>query len=124
MFIAECPQNISPLATFAVNVIIALYRDSESLLTAHAFTAIALINILTIPVIQLVQIIPQLLQCVGSLERIQEYCNHTGDAAEYDESREHSNYGESSISLHPLARVVSARSENDQKHVITLDLLY
>lgn len=112
VFIAECPQNISPLATFAVNVIIALYWKNGSLLTAQAFTAIALINLLTIPVIQLVQLMPQLLQCVGSFERIQEYCNHADDAAEHDESSKPSN---------PLARVVLARSENDQKHVITLE---
>jgi len=64
---------------------------------------------------------PQLLQCVGSFERIQEYCNHADDTAEHDESSKPSNRAGSSISLHPLARVVPARSENDQKHAITLE---
>ena len=109
------------MATFAANVIIALYRKNGSLLTAQAFTAIALINLLTMPVIQLVQIMPQLLQCVGSFERIQEYCNHVDDAAEHDESSKSSNRAGSSIGLRPLPRLVPAQSENDQKHVITLE---
>lgn len=108
------------MATFAVYVIIALYWKNASLLTAQAFTAIALINLLTAPVIQLVQLMPQLLQCVGSFERIQEYCNYAGDAAEHDESSRPSNRAGSSISLHSLTRVAPAQSENNRKHAITL----
>lgn len=98
-------------------MIIALYWKNESLLTAQAFTAIALINLLTAPVIQLVQLMPQLLQCVGSFERIQQYCNYADDAAEHDES---SNRAGSSISLHSLAQA-QAQSENDPKHIMTLE---
>lgn len=98
-------------------MIIALCWKNESLLTAQAFTAIALINLLTAPVIQLVQLMPQLLQCVGSFERIQEYCNYADNSADHDES---SNRAGSSISLHSLAQA-QAQSENDPKHIITLE---
>ncbi|KAI0126998.1 ABC transporter [Xylariales sp. AK1849] len=121
VLLSECPQNISPMATFAVYVIIALYWKNASLLTAQAFTAIALINLLTTPVLQLVQIMPQLLQCVSSFERIQEYCNFADDAAEYDESSEPSIRAGSSISLQSLSRIVSAQSENDHKQAIILE---
>lgn len=121
IFIAECPQNISPLATFAVNLIIALYYKNGSLLTAQAFTAIALINLLTNPVIQLVQLMPQLLQCVASFERIQGYCDHADDGSfpfEHNETGNPSNRIGSSINLHSLPQMLS---ENNQKHVITLE---
>ncbi|KAK7753241.1 hypothetical protein SLS62_004760 [Diatrype stigma] len=118
---AECPQNISPMATFAVYVVIALLWKNASLLTAQAFTAIALINLLTTPVLQLVQLMPKLLQCVGSFERIQEYCNYADDAAKHNEPSDHSNRAGSFISLHPLTQVVPAQGDNDQKHAIILD---
>ena len=109
------------MVTFAVYVIIALYWKNSSLLTAQAFTAIALINLLTAPVIQLVQLMPQLLQCVGSFERIQEYCNYADDSAEHDKSRNPRNRAASSISLHSLARVAPTERDNRPKHVITLE---
>ncbi|KAI1080070.1 ABC transporter [Whalleya microplaca] len=121
VLLSECPQNISPLATFAVYVIIALYWKNASLLTAQAFTAIALINLLTTPVLRLVQLMPQLLQCVGSIERIQEYCNYANDGAENNEYSRPSNRAGSSISLHSLTRIGPAQSENDQKHATTLE---
>lgn len=64
---------------------------------------------------------PQLLQCIGSFERIQEYCNYDDDAVEHDESSRPSNRAGSSISLRSLTRIVPARSNNDQKHVINLE---
>ena len=120
MFVAECPQNISPVVTFGVTVIISLYWKNGSLLTAQAFTAIALINLLTTPVIQLVQLMPQLLQCMGSFERIQEYANYAHDGPLHDGSAEFSNLANSSISLQPLFQPLPARDDNHEKHVISL----
>ncbi|KAH7359713.1 multidrug resistance-associated protein [Pyrenochaeta sp. MPI-SDFR-AT-0127] len=121
VLLSECPQNISPLATFAVNVVIALYWKNGSLLTAQAFTSIALINLLTNPVIQLIQLMPQLLQCVGSFERIQGYCHHANSVIEWNQPSRTSNHAGPYISLQPLARVVPAGCENDRKHVIILE---
>ncbi|KAM0664901.1 hypothetical protein ACQRIU_006285 [Beauveria bassiana] len=69
VLLSECPQNISPLTTFAINVIVTLYRENGSLLTAQAFTSIALINLLTVPVMQLVQISRRLLGSDGLLRK-------------------------------------------------------
>jgi hypothetical protein len=63
---------------------------------------------------------PQLLQCVGSFERIQEYYNFADGAADHDKSSTPSNRAGLSISLQPLAWTVPARRENDQRHVIAL----
>lgn len=121
-FIAECPQNISPLATFAVYVIIALHSGNVLLLTAQAFTAIALINLLTIPVIQLVQVMPQFLQCVGSFERIQGYCNYADGAVGNDESGKPSGRnGAESLHPHSVAPVVPALNEKHPTYAITLE---
>ena len=86
-----------------------------SLLTAQAFTAVALINLLTTPVIQLVQLMPQLLQCVGSFERIQEYCNHEMGR------RKPSHYGESRTSR-SLVKGAQGQNERHQEYAISLDL--
>lgn len=64
---------------------------------------------------------PQLLQCVGSFERIQRYYNYANTIAEQDGSSKTSNHAGSSISLQSLTRAVPAGSENDRKHVITLE---
>ncbi|KAM0255269.1 hypothetical protein ACHAQJ_005924 [Trichoderma viride] len=121
VLLSECPQNISPLVTFAINIIIALYWKNGTLLTAQAFTSIAVINLLTNPVIQLIQLMPQLLQCVASFERIQEYCNHTDDTTKDEKSSESSNYTGSSISLHPFPQLRPSRNEHGQEHMIVLE---
>jgi ATP-binding cassette, subfamily C (CFTR/MRP), member 1 len=71
-------------------------------------------------VIQLVQLIPDLLQCVGSVERIQEYCNYSNSSSNDIGCRNPSNRVGSSISLDSLPRTTLAQSGVDQKHVITL----
>ncbi|KAM0245872.1 hypothetical protein ACHAQJ_010417 [Trichoderma viride] len=70
-------MNLAPAATFAVFVIISIYWLHESFLTAQAFTSLALIGLLTGPMTRFIQSLPQVLQCVGSFNRIQEYCNYT-----------------------------------------------
>ena len=117
MFAADCPQNISPLATFGVTVVISIFRRSGSLLTTQAFTAIALINLLTAPVIQLVQLMPQLLQCVGSFERIQEYANYAENGSFHHGSSESSSAANPSIILKPLRRT---RGGDCNKHMIRI----
>ncbi|OAA38788.1 ABC transporter [Cordyceps fumosorosea ARSEF 2679] len=120
VLLSECPQNISPLATFATTVIITLYRENGSLLTAQAFTSIALINLLTVPVIQLVQLMPQLQQCIGSFERIQEYCNYAPDDNKKDDSSHYTTKTAPSISLD--LPVAPREQENGQhkRNAITL----
>lgn len=103
-----------------MTVIISLYWKDGSLLTTQAFTAIALINLLTTPVIQLVQLMPQLLQCVGSFERIQEYANYGNNRSSHDDSTKDSSFSGSSIRLQPLLESLSTRDDNRGQHIISL----
>lgn len=63
------------MATFVVFAIIAAVKQNETLLTAQAFTAFALISLLTTPVLTFIQAVPSIIQCVGSFNRIQEFCS-------------------------------------------------
>jgi ATP-binding cassette, subfamily C (CFTR/MRP), member 1 len=69
-------MNLAPVVTFAVYVLISLNFTGGTLLTAQAFTSIALVSLLTQPVIVFIQVLPMVVQCIGSFDRIQEYCNY------------------------------------------------
>lgn len=68
------PINLAPVVTFAVYVVISVYWKDSTLLTAQAFTSVALVSLLTTPVIVFIQTLPNVLQMKGSFDRIQEYC--------------------------------------------------
>lgn len=70
------------MITFAVYAIISIYWKNEALLTAQAFTSIALISLLTTPVIVFIQALPMVMQCKGCFDRIQEYCNYSAGSTE------------------------------------------
>ncbi|KAG8409595.1 hypothetical protein J3459_017421 [Metarhizium acridum] len=76
------PINLAPVVTFAVYVIISLYWKDDTLLTAQAFTSVALIALLVNPVIAFIQTLPNFLQTTGCFGRIQEYCNHADTPAQ------------------------------------------
>lgn len=59
-----------------------MFWKNETLLTVQAFTSIALISLLTTPVIVFIQALPSVVQCVGNFDRIQEYCNYCGGGPE------------------------------------------
>ncbi|KAL7923567.1 multidrug resistance-associated protein [Trichoderma austrokoningii] len=85
LILSLTPMNLAPAATFTIYVLIAVFWLHESFFTAQAFTSIALIGLLTEPVIAFIQIMPPVLGCVGSFDRIQEYCNYT-DSSLKDEN--------------------------------------
>ncbi|KAK6074134.1 ABC transporter [Seiridium cupressi] len=120
LLLSNCPMNVAPVATFAVYVIIALYWKSGSLLAAQAFTAIALINLLTTPVLMLIQLMPQLIQCIASFDRIQEYCNYA-DTDTPDAPNQYGKHNDSSISLQSLIRNTSEFGTEQQKSVIVVE---
>lgn len=72
---ALAPMNLAPVLTFAMYTVIALFWKSETLLTAQAFTSVSLISLLTSPVVIFIQSLPNIVQCLGMFERIQEFCN-------------------------------------------------
>jgi ATP-binding cassette, subfamily C (CFTR/MRP), member 1 len=73
---ANTPINLAPVVTFAIYVIISVFWKHESLLTAQAFTSLALISLLTTPVIVFIQALPRVIECTNCFCRIQEYCNY------------------------------------------------
>ncbi|EFX06313.1 ABC multidrug transporter [Grosmannia clavigera kw1407] len=73
---------LSPVLTFAVYSVVAVFWKNETLLTTKAFTSLTLVSLLTAPVISFIQGLPNVVQCLGNFSRIQEFCNYEtgGDA--------------------------------------------
>lgn len=63
------------VGTFAVYVAVALSRHDNSILAAQAFTSLTLISLLSNPALIFIQAVPQVVQCIGCFDRLQEYCN-------------------------------------------------
>ncbi|SPO04398.1 related to ABC multidrug transporter [Cephalotrichum gorgonifer] len=82
VFFANSPAALIPVATFAVYVGIALARHDNSILASQAFTSLSLIALLVGPAMIFLQAIPAVVQCIGSFDRLQEYCNRP----QFDES--------------------------------------
>lgn len=72
--IANVPTDLAPFVTFATYAGIALARQDESILSAKAFTSLALISLLTSPLLTLCQMMPALLQALSCFSRIEGYC--------------------------------------------------
>lgn len=77
-------MNLAPVFTLGVYTIISVYWKNESLFTAQAFTSIALVALLTSPVIMFIQGLPTVVQSISCFDRIQEYCNYN-DAPKEDD---------------------------------------
>ncbi|KAK1456469.1 ABC transporter [Colletotrichum melonis] len=83
---ALTPINLTPIVTFAVYVIVSVFWKHAALLPAQAFTSIALIALLTTPVVEFIQLIPMVVQSIGFFSRIQDFCNYTHESGLRDES--------------------------------------
>lgn len=89
-YLALTPINLAPVLTFGIYAIIAVFWQNESLLAAKAFSSVALISLLTTPVVVFIQTLPMVVQCLGSFGRIQEFCNYsTVSGAEKGSSHGH-----------------------------------
>ncbi|KAF9878698.1 ABC multidrug transporter [Colletotrichum karsti] len=73
------PITLAPIATFAIYVIISVFWKNETLLPAQAFTSIALVSLLTTPVVMFIQLLPQVIQSFGCFDRIQAFCEGPND---------------------------------------------
>ncbi|KAI1268251.1 ABC transporter [Xylariaceae sp. FL1019] len=71
------PINLAPVATFGIYVIISVFWEDGTLLPAKAFTSVAIISILTSHVVVFIQVLPQVIQCFASFDRIQEFCSYS-----------------------------------------------
>lgn len=73
---ANTSLTLAPIVTFAVYAITAAVSKNETLVTAQAFTSVALISLLATPVVVFIQALPQVVQCAACFDRIQEFCNY------------------------------------------------
>ncbi|KAH8645735.1 P-loop containing nucleoside triphosphate hydrolase protein [Xylariales sp. PMI_506] len=86
------PINLAPVFTFATYIIIPIFWKDETLLATQAFTSVALISLLTSPVIIFIQALPKLIQCVSSFDRIQEFWNYPTTGNENASGRKSDRY--------------------------------
>ncbi|KAJ5712805.1 ABC transporter integral membrane type 1 [Penicillium malachiteum] len=87
--LSNSPADIAPMATFVVYVIIALVKHDNTILAAQAFTSLSLISLLTTPILDFIQSVPAVVQCLGCFDRIQEYASVAGPGLyEDDEGQE------------------------------------
>lgn len=70
------PEDFAPFATFAVYAAIAVSKKDSSILAERAFTSLALISLLTSPLLVLCQALPALYQTAICFGRIESYCHN------------------------------------------------
>ncbi|KAI8306537.1 ABC transporter atnG [Colletotrichum sp. SAR11_59] len=76
LLLSLTPINLAPIITFAVYVIISVFWKNETLLPAQAFASIALIGLLTTPVVMFIQLLPMIVQSFACFDRIQDFCTY------------------------------------------------
>ncbi|KAI4848241.1 putative ABC transporter [Aureobasidium sp. EXF-8845] len=75
---ANIPVDFAPFATFTIYAISSNRTGSISI--EQAFTALALITLLTAPLLNFCQAFPSLVQAIACLGRIEEYCSSTSNS--------------------------------------------
>lgn len=79
LFSANIPLDFTPFATLIIYAGISVAKKDPSLLSAQAFTSLALISLLTSPLLQFCQAIPSFNQAISCFDRIEEYCSKDSD---------------------------------------------
>ncbi|OHE98210.1 ABC transporter [Colletotrichum orchidophilum] len=103
LLLSLTPINLAPIVTFAVYVIISVFWKNETLLPAQAFVSVALIGLLTTPVVVFIQLLPMVVQSTACFDRIQDFCNYGSRPATRDRQCNTSHSPPSTdISLLPL----------------------
>ncbi|KAK2051609.1 hypothetical protein LY76DRAFT_674197 [Colletotrichum caudatum] len=103
LLLSLAPINLAPVVTFAVYVIISVFWKNETLLPAQAFASIALIGLLTTPVVMFIQLLPMVVQSSACFDRIQDFCNYgPRPATLHRQSSAFSSSSSTDISLLPL----------------------
>ncbi|KAJ6043571.1 uncharacterized protein N7446_001769 [Penicillium canescens] len=72
--LSNVPAVLAPFATFTIYAIISVVRRDGSILSAQAFTSLALISLLTSPLLIICQVMPAIWQAVTCFDRIETYC--------------------------------------------------
>ncbi|KAF6834852.1 ABC transporter [Colletotrichum musicola] len=76
LLLSLTPINLAPIVTFAVYTIISVFWKNDTLLPAQAFTSIALISLLSNPVVLFIQLLPMVVQSFACFDRVQDFCNY------------------------------------------------
>lgn len=83
---ANLPVVLAPFATFTTYAIISVVRHDGSILSAQAFASLALISLLTQPLLTFCQAMPALWQAVACFDRIEAYfAKGTPSSAKHEE---------------------------------------
>ncbi|KAK1984954.1 ABC transporter [Colletotrichum cereale] len=85
LLLSLTPINLAPIVTFGVYTLISVFWKNGTLLPAQAFTSIALISLLTTPVVNFIQLLPMIVQSLACFDRIQDFCNYSLVAQTNDE---------------------------------------
>ncbi|EED22270.1 ATP-binding cassette transporter, putative [Talaromyces stipitatus ATCC 10500] len=72
--LSNVPATFAPCATFTIYAIIAVLKHNGSILSGTAITTLALISILTNPLLIFCQAMPANLQAAACFSRIEKYC--------------------------------------------------
>ncbi|KAJ5748022.1 ABC transporter transmembrane domain type 1 [Penicillium nucicola] len=84
--LSNVPVVFAPFATFTIYAIISVVRHDGSILSAQAFTSLALISLLTNPLLIFCQVMPALWQAIACFDRIEAYCAKcTSSSAKYED---------------------------------------
>ncbi|KAK6438978.1 hypothetical protein LTR95_004823 [Oleoguttula sp. CCFEE 5521] len=75
LLLSLTPINIAPVVTFAAYVGVAFWKG-QTLLTAQAFTSVALVTLLTSPALMFTQTLPSVVQCFACFKRIENFCRY------------------------------------------------
>ncbi|OQO08332.1 hypothetical protein B0A48_06202 [Cryoendolithus antarcticus] len=75
LLLSLTPINIAPAVTFAAYVGVAFWKG-QTLLTAQAFTSVALVTLLTSPALMFTQTLPSVVQCFACFNRIEKLCRY------------------------------------------------
>ncbi|KAF3798626.1 ABC transporter FUM19 [Colletotrichum gloeosporioides] len=121
LLLSLTPINLAPIVTFAIYVIISVFWKNETLLPAQAFASIALIGLLTTPVVMFIQLLPMIVQSFGCFDRIQDFCNYGPRPATLDsQSSTFTSPSSTDINLVPLTNKGDSKfADSQQLHAIS-----
>jgi ATP-binding cassette subfamily C (CFTR/MRP) protein 1 len=121
--LAVAPINLAPVATFTLYVITSILRKKDTLLTVQAFTSIALMALLTTPVLIFIQSLLIFIQSIASFNRIQEYCTYIGDlkAEDNDQNAARNDHGSGNNPRCVTPTYISEDSPLMREHAISFD---
>ncbi|KAJ5140959.1 hypothetical protein N7448_004367 [Penicillium atrosanguineum] len=107
--LSNLPLALAPFATFTIFAIVQSVRGGETLLADRVFTSLSLISLMTEPLLNFIQTLPQLYQSLSSFDRIEEYCVQAPFDAPAERSLTQADIELSSIHAPPLDSVLEFR---------------